>query len=267
LLLVAGTLGCLLALSMVLLGIPASWLRLQEVYRLPRPDASELATMTPGSRVLVRVQLSPELRAGPHGLSLFYRERSTGRGSSTSATGWERDQPPPSEVAVLLDAEQTLMLQIPQNTSFEEAMHVTWDEVSLHDPSDRPRSFPPEAPRAPIGDHPPGAGPPGSPGDAIERRPPDLLAPDGADVRYVGYVPQQSLTVEGIWQGQAILTAQVLYGGTSEAYIASLERQPGMLFFSGMMCCGFSLTILGAGLTVRLLGRRQDHEQNVERYA
>lgn len=78
---------------------------------------------------------------------------------------------------------------------------------------------------------------------------------DGVTRRYTGYLPDQTLTVEGTWERADFVTAQSLYAGPPDAYVAHLRRQPGQLALGGALCggTGFVLLLVAAGL--RLLGK------------
>ncbi len=72
--------------------------------------------------------------------------------------------------------------------------------------------------------------------------------------RYVGYLPGQALTVEGVGEGHSLITAHTLYAGSPDAYIEYLEHQPGQLAVGGMICGGTGLVLLLAATLLRLLG-------------
>ncbi len=77
---------------------------------------------------------------------------------------------------------------------------------------------------------------------------------DGVRRRYVGYLPGQALTVEGVWEGDHLITVQALYAGSPDAYIEYLQGQPAQLAVGGMICGGISLVLLFAAAILRLLG-------------
>ncbi len=76
----------------------------------------------------------------------------------------------------------------------------------------------------------------------------------GRERRYVGYLPGQTLTVEGTWEGNGLLTARSCYAGTPDDYKASLARQPWLMLLTGIICGGLGITLLGVGFALRLLG-------------
>jgi hypothetical protein len=73
--------------------------------------------------------------------------------------------------------------------------------------------------------------------------------------RYIGYLPGQTLTVEGTWEGNDLLTAHAFYAGTPDDYRNFLAHQPGAVLLMGMVCGGLGLGLLGIGSVLRLLGR------------
>jgi len=72
--------------------------------------------------------------------------------------------------------------------------------------------------------------------------------------RYVGYLPGQTLAVEGAWEGNGLLTARSCYAGTPDEYAASLARQPWLMLLMGLICGGLGISLLGIGFALRLLG-------------
>ncbi|MEJ5310609.1 MAG: hypothetical protein WHX52_12625 [Anaerolineae bacterium] len=77
---------------------------------------------------------------------------------------------------------------------------------------------------------------------------------DGVRRRYVGYLPGQALTVEGVWEGHNLITAHTLYAGSPDAYIEYLQHQPGQTAVGGMICGSTGLVLLLAAAILRLLG-------------
>ena len=80
-------------------------------------------------------------------------------------------------------------------------------------------------------------------------------AADGVERRVVGYLPGQAIAAEGTWEGANLVTARTLYGGSIEAYVAHVSRQPGRLLTYGGICGGISLALLAAAAVLRILGR------------
>jgi hypothetical protein len=74
--------------------------------------------------------------------------------------------------------------------------------------------------------------------------------------RYVGYLPGQTLTVEGTWEGNDRLTARVFYAGTPDDYLNFLTyTQPGGALMMGAFCSVLGIFLLLAGGVLRLLGQ------------
>jgi hypothetical protein len=78
---------------------------------------------------------------------------------------------------------------------------------------------------------------------------------DGVTRRYTGYLPDQTLTVEGTWERADFVTAQSLYAGPPDAYVAHLRRQPGQLALGGALCGGTGFVLLLVAAILRLLGK------------
>lgn len=226
-LLVVGVLGCLCSLQFVVFGVPASWLRAREAAALPRPDPEELFKLLPGTRVLIAARLPPEGPAGAMGLALFYvearepRSASTqssqerGNSSDSSAASWQLEQAAPPQVELLLPNNAPLLVQIPRAASFLNAQRI---EQTARESS--------------------------ASGESARR-----------EQRYVGYLPGQTLAIEGTWEGERLLTADTFYAGTPEAYLDSLGSQPGQLLLMAVFCGVVGMLLFGVGAVLRLLGR------------
>lgn len=77
----------------------------------------------------------------------------------------------------------------------------------------------------------------------------------GALRRYTGFLPGQTLTIAGVWEGEGRATAQTLFAGAPEGYVAYLRAQPGAIFTGGMLCGGASMALLVVAVALRFLGR------------
>ncbi|MBU0493714.1 MAG: hypothetical protein KKA73_11360 [Chloroflexi bacterium] len=73
--------------------------------------------------------------------------------------------------------------------------------------------------------------------------------------RYVGYLPGQTLAVEGVWESRDLLTARALYAGSVNDYLTHLAYQPGTMLLMGMGCSGMGLLLLLMGAMLRVLGK------------
>jgi len=73
--------------------------------------------------------------------------------------------------------------------------------------------------------------------------------------RYKGFLPGQTLTIEGTWEGDDLMTARALYAGSSDAYVSYLREQPGMSFVGSAFCGGVGIVLLCVALVLRFAGR------------
>ena len=73
--------------------------------------------------------------------------------------------------------------------------------------------------------------------------------------RTSGYLPGQILVAEGTWEGGDLVTAPALFGGSVDAYVSHISRQPGRMLAFGGICGGFSVIMLAAAVLLRILGR------------
>lgn len=74
-------------------------------------------------------------------------------------------------------------------------------------------------------------------------------------LRHVGYLPGQTLAVDGTWEGNGLFTAQALYAGRIQDYVAYVESVPGNSFLIGLVCVGTALGLFLLGLIMRILGK------------
>lgn len=80
-------------------------------------------------------------------------------------------------------------------------------------------------------------------------------ADDEGFSRHVGYLPGQSLTIHGTWEGDGQLTAKTLYAGRVDDYLDYLSSRPGTSFLTGIVCIGVGLGLLVLGLVLSVLGK------------
>ncbi len=224
-LLFLGVFGCFGATMAIFLGAPTSWLRAREVAALPQPQPAELASLTPGTTMLLRAQVPPDAPTdAPHGLALFYAEERASRPPTQQAgedrppnsnsSAWERVEPPPVQVELLLSNNEPLTVQLTPDIQF-----LNGQEVEV-------------------------AGEPTQQADDDQR-----------ERRYVGYLPGRALTLEGTWEGTNQFTASASYAGAPADYVDYIGDQPGMMVLYGLFCCVVSLVFMGAGGVLWLLGR------------
>ena len=74
-------------------------------------------------------------------------------------------------------------------------------------------------------------------------------------LRYVGYLPGQTLTLHGIWEGDNLFTVENLYAGTVDDYLAYQARMPGTSLMMAFLCGGITLLLLVGGGILRVFGR------------
>lgn len=228
LLLVAGLLQCLATAALLTFGVPASWQRARAVKALPRPGTA-LAELGAGTRAIFTVQVPPDRtrQSNVHGLALFYvetrsldstpeREPEDEATPSLSSQPWEQTQPPPSPVTLRLTNGEPVTVRLSQSVSFLNAEEI---EAGVASVSRQQKGLPPR-----------------------ERR-------------YVGYLPGQTLAVEGTWEGNQTIIARTCYAGSPDDYVAYVAAQPGQMALSGLFCGVMAVLLMGAGVVLRVLGR------------
>ncbi len=70
-----------------------------------------------------------------------------------------------------------------------------------------------------------------------------------------GYLPGQTVAIEGRWEGDDLLTANVVYGGSIDEFVEGTGRAPYQLALFSAICLIFSFAMLGGGAALRFLGR------------
>lgn len=183
---------------------------------LPRPEEpAELRAFSPGTSVLVVAQLPPDATAGPYGLALFYTEYRE-KSDEDDKTGTPGGTSSSWRTERPPPARVTMLLE---------------DGTPLLVQISRKTSFL----------------------KAQQFEEEDWLT--DKERRYVGYLPGQTLTVEGTWEGNDLLTARTFYAGTPDDYLSFLASQPGVVLLIGMVCGGVGIGLLAIGGILRLLGR------------
>ena len=222
LILLLGLFACVSSCGLTVIAAPAGLVRGIQAGRLPQSSPEELATLTPGSIILINAQIPREAPTAAHGLALFYEEaRTFGKTSESSetentnasATDWRTTQAPPSSTTLNLSNGAELTVQIPANPSFLNAEIIDAPETRNEDGSRE-------------------------------------------EARAVGYLPGQTLTIEGTWEGENHLTGREFFAGSTDDYLYYLRfTQPGGILLMGLFCgsVGIILLIIGGGL--RILGR------------
>lgn len=220
-LLIFGVLGCFGSTMAILLGAPASWLRAREVASLPQPQPEELASLSPGTEMLLLAQLPPDVAtSAPHGLALFYVEERNSDPPTRQAVEvstpdssidtWERVTPPPATVELRLSNDEPIDVQLSPNILLLNGQQIEDESQQQADGNQRER-------------------------------------------RYVGYLPGRALTLQGTWEGKNRFTANVSYAGAPAEYTDYLSDQSGLMMLYGMFCCTISLGLLVVGGVLRLI--------------
>lgn len=218
LLLLAGALSCLMAFPTIVFGPSFAWVRAREVASLAQPGPSELDALAPGTRVLIVSQVPPDAPPGPHGLALFFVET---RQQGTAIQDGEQDlSTNPSSAWQMETPPQRTEILLTNGNSLSVQFSAKTNFLNAQQFEE---------------------GLEGSGDENGERR-------------YVGYLPGQTLAVEGIWEGNGLLTARSCYAGTPDEYAASLARQPWLMLLMGLICGGLGISLLGIGFAMRLLG-------------
>jgi hypothetical protein len=218
-----GVFGCIGASTLILLGAPSSWMRQREVAALPQPQPSELASLAPGTEMLLSAQLPPDAPTSePHGLALFYveerarntptRQAGEDRSPDSGSRSWERVTPPPAMIEMRLRNDEPLEVQLAPDIQLLNGQEIAGEVQEQADGSERER-------------------------------------------RYVGYLPGRALTLEGTWEGDDRFTARAAYGGAPADYVDYLASQPGMMVLYGLFCCVISLALVGVGGVMWVMGR------------
>lgn len=70
-----------------------------------------------------------------------------------------------------------------------------------------------------------------------------------------GYIPGQTLAIEGSWEGDNLLTAKTAYAGTVDEFVSYVGRTPYAVFGGSIFCLILSIAFLGFGGLLRLIRR------------
>lgn len=178
-----------MAFPTIVFGPSYGWIRAREVASLAQPEPSELDTLAPGTRMLIVSQVPPDAPPGPHGLALFYVEA--------------RQQD---------NATQDGKQNASTNRSSAWKMETPPQRTEILLTNGKPLSVQFSAKTNFLNAQQFEEGLEGSGDEKGERR-------------YVGYLPGQTLAVEGAWEGNGLLTVRSCYAGTPDEYAASLARQ------------------------------------------
>lgn len=223
LLLVVGVLACCLTGVAVAVGIPTGIARSWQVNDLPRVPPANLPNQPAGTTLLTTVQLPPLAAAQP---------ASTDPLSSTHGLVVfyiEETLPvegpddtvriqPPAPLEVPLPNGEPLRVQFAPAVSFLNAHELTAE-------------LPAQASA-------------------------DSSATDAPPVRrWVGYLPEQALTIEGTWEGGDLLTARTCFAGSIDGYVDYWANAPWVMLWSGIFCGVTGALLLSVGFVLRMMGR------------
>lgn len=215
--------GCLLLMAGVfaavvalgtLVAAPLNWMEARRVRALPQPTVAELMTTEPGREVIVPATLSAETVDGSHGFALLYTEQEVAVAPNDSGT------PGPStrtERSAPLPARSEVVLVDGTQLLVQYAPDVRFLNASN------------VAERVGSGD-------------------------EETTVTHVGFLPGQAVTLHGAWEGQGLLTADVIYGGARDDYLGYVQRSPGMILFGGLVCGVLAIALLLMGAVARFFG-------------
>lgn len=138
LLFIFGGMGLFMACGLTVFGVPASFMRSREVADLDQPTVEEMQALPPGTEAIFSAQVAPDAPTDEQGLAFAYVEErpeeafvdgEDGERESQSRN-WERVEPAPSTVELVLANDRLLTVQLPQNVSFMEAQRFEEGESS-----------------------------------------------------------------------------------------------------------------------------------------
>ena len=75
------------------------------------------------------------------------------------------------------------------------------------------------------------------------------------DRRTVGYLPGQTVALEGAWEGNDLFTAKTVYAGTVDDFVTSVGRSPFAILGFSLVCLLLSFVFIGVGGAARFLRR------------
>lgn len=217
----AGLFSCIGAALMAAIFVPANLANGWRSAALARPTPSELRKLPAGIKVLVAAQISASADAdeATQGLALFYVERTESVGDSKI----KRSRDPETKTVRERDVAAQFGLTLGDGAILQ--VRVPAQTTLSHPQRIRLREDPSEVP-----------------GLRIERT-------------YVGYLPGQSLTVEGIWEGDG-LTASEFFAGSIDDYVHEVQViRPLQLLYTALCCAGLGVGMVVAGFAIRLLRR------------
>lgn len=215
--LVLAVCGILSSCGGLVFGVPTSIMRAREVQGLPQPSAAEVSGLAAGTKAIFAAQIPADVATDEvNGLALFYvEERLTG-----TRTADEIDNPDSS-------ARNWQRVQPPADTI--EIILIDGEVVSV--------------------------GVPSSATFLNSETIPDSATMEGMERRSVGYLPGQTVAIEGTWEGNARITADTFYRGSRADYVTQVRQAPGSILIFSILCGSISFALLIAGGVLRFLGR------------
>lgn len=217
LILIVAVCGVLSSCMTLFFGVPASIMRAREVSNLPVVSAAEVSGLAAGTKGIFMVQIPSNVTADEvNGLALYYIEERQ-RGTMT----------PNNDNETTSSSSASWELVQPPVGTFEMTLS-NGDPIIINIPSNT--SF--------------------MNAETVDEEDSDTL-----ERRAVGYRAGQTLTLEGVWEANEILTAQTLYYGTPDQFVSDIRSAPGSLFLFSIICGVISLGLLITGAILRFLGR------------
>lgn len=219
-LLIFGIFGCVAGCPLALFGAPYSIIRSRQVAALPRPEPAQLRATAPGTSLLIAAQIAPDAPADSHGLALAYVE--------ARQIGGQQDR----EAGTPGTGSSSWQIEQPPPPTFE--MQLLDGEPVTIQMTAKPSFLNAQRIEAR--------------GESVETEP-------RTERRFVGYLPGQTLTVEGVWEGSNRITAGAFYSGTPDDYLNFLTyTQPAGALLMGLVCGLLGLVLVIGGGAMRVLG-------------
>ena len=65
--------------------------------------------------------------------------------------------------------------------------------------------------------------------------------------------PGQTLALQGVWEGDGLLTAEYLYAGAMDDYLRHRSRAPGINLVMALFCGGLAVVLAAIGVVLRFV--------------
>ncbi len=213
--LIIAVLACGISLLISTFVVYLNWAKAREVAGLPRPAPAELRALAPGTRVVIVASLPADAPVSAAGLALFYIERPSASHSTATAAATPAFSSAQWQMETPPPAKMDMVLE---------------DGTILSVQIPQTTSF-------------------------LNEQTIELGDGGGKPRRHVGYLPRQTLAIDGAWEGNNVLTARAFYAGRVQDYQAFMNNQPGQTFFSGLICGGIGILMLLLGIVLRIFGK------------